>query len=199
MTAPLDKPGQTWRVDGTPTKVGNRPDIQPGPADNFVTGGPPWANVSNTPFRQHKNTNFEGGIASPLIAWWPGRIAKPGMISPELSHITDVPATCLDVAGVAYPAEFGERRVLPLAGRSLLPVLQGGRRDGHQTLAWATSGCRALREGPWKLVSGRAGAWELYNLDEDRSELNDLAQQQPERVQAMAAKFAAWRQAGNPE
>ncbi len=198
LTASLDAPGRTWRADGTPTKVGNRPSIQPGPAANFVTGGPPWANVANTPFRHHKNTNFEGGIASPLIAWWPGEILRPGTVSSELAHIVDIMATCLDVAGVAYPAKFQDRKVLPLAGRSLLPVLRGGPRDGHKSLCWATSGCRAVRAGSWKLVSARAGPWELYDLDADRTELCDLAQQQPERVQAMASILEDWRQRDNP-
>ena len=102
----LDKPGQTWRVDGTPTQVGNRPTIPPGGPDTFVTGGPPWANVSNTPFRHHKQSNHEGGIAAPLIAWWPGVIKQAGAISHEPAHITDVTATCLEAAGVEYPAQF---------------------------------------------------------------------------------------------
>ncbi|HEY6167741.1 MAG TPA: arylsulfatase [Verrucomicrobiae bacterium] len=193
MTSQVDKPGQTWRADGTPTRVGNTPDLQPGPADNFVTAGPAWANVANTPFRDHKNSNFEGGIASPLIVWWPGAVAKAGSISSELTHITDITATCLDVAGVKYPRQFGGRDVLPLAGRSLMPVLKGGQREGHNSLCWATSGCRAVRVGQWKLVSAKSGPWELYDLATDRTELNDLAKQQPERVQAMAKIFAGWR------
>jgi arylsulfatase len=196
MNTQLDRPGQTWRADGTPTRVGNRPDIQPGPADNFVTAGPAWANVSNTPFRGHKNSNFEGGIASPLIARWPAMIKQPGAISRELAHITDITATCLDVAGVEYPDRFNGRTVHPLSGRSLLPVFQGGARIGHKSLCWATSGCRAVRVGPWKLVAARNGPWELYNLDTDRAERQDLASQQPGRVQAMAKAFAAWEQTG---
>ena len=160
----LDKPGRTWRLDGTPTRVGNRPDIRPGPAENFVTAGPAWANVSNAPFRGHKQSNFEGGIASPLIVWWPGIVSGTGAISPELSHITDIPATCLDAAGVAYPEEFEGRRLQPIAGRSLLPVLRGGTRTGHEVLCWATSGSRAVRQGKWKLVDASKGSWELYDL-----------------------------------
>lgn len=192
LRAPLDKPGQTWRLDGTPTRVGNRPDIQPGVADTFVTGGPPWANVSNTPFRQHKQTNHEGGIAAPLIAWWPGVIKQAGAVTLELSHITDIMATCLDAAGVAYPAQFNGREVLPLAGRSLLPVLKGGRRDGHKSVCWATSGCRAIRMGQWKLVAAKGGPWELYDFTTDRTETRDLAGKFPEVVKDLGARWQQW-------
>jgi arylsulfatase A-like enzyme len=189
----LDKPGQTWRSDGTPTKVGNLPSVQPGPADNFVTAGPAWANVANTPFRHHKNTNHEGGIASPLIAWWPGVVAKPGSISSELSHIADIMATCLEVAHEACPATFAQRTVTPPAGKSLLPVLKGGTRRGHESLCWSTSGAKAVRVGNWKLVALANKPWELYDLGIDRTELHDLAKEQPERVKSMAEIFTLWQ------
>lgn len=189
----LDKPNATWRSDGTRTNVGNKPGIQPGPADNFVTAGPAWANVANAPFRGHKQGNHEGGIASPLIVWWPGVITNAGSVNRELSHITDVTATCLDVAGAPYPVEFEQRRVTPLAGRSLLPVLKGAQREGHPTLCWATSGAKAARAGSWKLVALKGGPWELYDLGADRTELNDLSKQQPGRVAEMAKVFEEWR------
>jgi arylsulfatase len=195
---PLDKPGQTWRVDGTSTQVGNKPTIPPGGPDTFVTAGPPWSNVSNTPFRHHKLSNHEGGIATPFIAWWPGVIKQAGAICSEPSHITDVTATCLDAAGVEYPEQFKDRKVLPLAGRSLLPDFAGQRVRGPRTLCWATSGNRAIRIGSWKLVCTRGGPWELYDLAVDRTELNDLAQRHPERVAAMANAFDRWRQ-GTPD
>jgi arylsulfatase A-like enzyme len=190
---PFDKPGQTWRLDGTPTRVGNRPDIQPGPADNFVTGGPPWADVANTPFRGHKNGNFEGAIATPLIAWWPRVIKKTGAVSDEPGHIMDLMATCLDVAGVKYPARFDGRDVLPISGKSLLPVLKGGAGDGHKELCWATGGCRAIRAGQWKLVSPKGGkAWELFDVAADRAETRDLATKYPDRVKDLAARWESW-------
>jgi arylsulfatase A-like enzyme len=120
--------------------------------------------------------------------------AKAGVITPELAHITDITATCLDAAGVAYPAEFNSRQVQPLAGRSLLPVLRGGTRTGHETLFWATSGSRAVREGRWKLVAARNGPWELYDLEADRTELNNLVGQFPERLARMAAAFQRWQE-----
>jgi arylsulfatase len=193
LTAPLDRPGETWRVDGTPTRVGNNPSIEPGLADTFVTGGPPWANVSNTPFRLYKQTNHEGGIAAPCIAWWPAVVTQPGAVTPELVHITDILATSLEIAGIDYPGRLAGRTVQPLAGKSLMPLFQGRQRTGHSSLCWATSGCRAVRMGPWKLVSAKDGPWELYNLDTDRTELHDLARQFPERVEAMAHVFEQWR------
>jgi arylsulfatase A-like enzyme len=188
----LDKPNETWRVDGTLTRVGNRPDIQPGPADTFVTAGPAWSCVANTPFREHKNTNYEGGIASPLVVWWP-KVLRAGSMSGELSHIVDIPATVLDVAGATYPNSFDNRRVTPLAGKSLLPVLRGGSREGHATLCWNTSGSRAVREGDWKLVARKDGPWQLYDLGKDRTELDNLAESHPERVARLAKIFAEWR------
>jgi arylsulfatase len=192
MTGPLDKPGQTWRLDGTPTQVRNEPTIRPGGADTFVTAGPAWANVSNAPFRQHKNTNYEGGIATPLIAWWPGVIRRPCAVTPEVGHIADIMATCLDVAGVAYPAQFNGRNVLPLAGRSLLPVFRGSRPRRHESLCWATSGFRAVRTGKWKLVAARGGPWELYGLADDRAETHNLAEGFPDVVNDLSAKWQRW-------
>jgi arylsulfatase len=189
----LDKPGQpTWRSDGTPTNVGNKPSIQPGPAENFVTAGPAWSCLANTPFRLHKNSNHEGGIASPLVVWWQGAIANPGGITPEPAHITDLMATVLDVARVEYPATFNERTVTPAAGLSLLPVLKGGALT-RDSLCWSTSGSRAVRVGKWKLVSLPNKPWELYDLSTDRTEIHDLAKGQPDRVKAMSEFFTAWR------
>jgi len=190
---PLDKPGETWRLDGTPTQLGNTPDIPPGGPDTFVTAGPAWSNVSNTPFREHKNTNFEGGIATPLIAWWPGVIKQSGAITHEVGHIADIMATGLELAGVEYPAEFNGRSVLPLAGKSLVPVLKGGQRDGHKTLCWATSGSRAIREGKWKLVAAKGGPWELYDMESDRAETRDWAGKYPDKVQDLAREWERWR------
>jgi arylsulfatase A-like enzyme len=187
----LDEPGRTWRSDGTLTRVGNRPAIMPGPADTFVTAGPAWSCLANTPFRDHKQSTYEGGIASPLIAWWPG-IVTAGQISQELSHIADIPATILDVAGQTYPEKFDNRVIAPLAGKSLRPVLTGKPREGHESLCWSTSGHRAVRMGQWKIVSPLKCAWELYDLGQDRAETRDLADEHPERVAAMAKIFESW-------
>jgi arylsulfatase len=195
----MDRPGQTWRVDGTVTTFGNKPSNAPGPAGNFLTSGPAWASLQNTPFRKHKMSNHEGGIATPCIAWWPAVITQAGAITHELGHISDLMATCLDAAGVPYPAEFAGRKLHPLAGRSLLPIFRGGAFPEPRTLGWATKDSRALREGNWKLVAAPKGPWELYNMAVDRTELNDLAAQQPGKVQELAAKWEKWAADGKSE
>jgi arylsulfatase len=193
VIGPLDKAGKTWRSDGTPTQVGNKPTIRPGGADTFVTAGPAWSNVSNAPFRHHKQANHEGGIATPLIACWPATIKAPGTIVHRPVHITDFMATCLDVAGTKYPARYRGRNILPTQGQTLLPVFGGQAPTGSRTLFWATSGARAIREGDWKLVSKKDGPWELYDLSADRTELHDLAGDHPERVREMERAFHQWR------
>jgi arylsulfatase len=77
----------------------------------------------------------------------------------------------------------------PLQGKSLVPIFRGETRQPHETLYFHFGTDRALRQGPWKLVSAKLGRWELYNLDEDRTELNDLSDRQPERVAKMQAEW----------
>ena len=96
-------------------------------------------------------------------------------------------ATCMDVGGASYPA--GKT---PLEGKSMLPILEGKRRAGHPFIAWEHEGNRALRQGDWKLVSKHPGGWELYNIAQDRTETNDLAASQPDRVRKMSALYDQW-------
>ena len=119
-------------------------------------------------------------------------IRSAGAVTPELGHITDITATCLDVAGVAYPGQFNGRDVLPLAGKSLLPVFKNGQRQGHPTLCCATSGCRAIRMGQWKLVAARGGPWELYDLADDRTETHNLAEGSSDIVKDLTARWQQW-------
>ena len=101
-------------------------------------------------------------------------------------------ARCLEVAGVAYPKTFKGKDVTPLEGQSLLPIFQGKRRKGHDAIYWEHEGNRAVREGRWKLVSRFPEQWELYDLETDRTELNDQTAAQPARVKRMAALYDTW-------
>ena len=188
---------------GTPRNTWGDPYAPPGPVNSFDSYGLPWANASNTPFRLYKHWVHEGGIASPLICSWPARIRQGGAITQEPGHVIDLSATCLDVAGVHYPESYREKAVKPIEGKSLRPIFETGSREGHEAIFWEHEGNRAVRKGPWKLVSrfGQGddgnGEWELYDLEEDRSEMNDLAGQNRARVGELADLYDAWsRRAG---
>ena len=177
---------------GCAENVNKTPKVPPGPLASYRTVDRPWANASNTPFRKYKSWDHEGGICTPLIACWPARVKQGGRITRQVGHIIDVMATCLDVAGAAYPTRLGGQDILPLEGKSLLPVLDGRRREGHDAIYWKFGGCRAVRQGKWKLVASRGKGWELYDMAADRTELSNLAAAEPRRVERMAALYAAW-------
>ncbi len=164
--------------------------LDPWDAKSYWTYDASWAHVGNTPFRLYKQNQHEGGISSPLIVHWPaGLEVEPGSITRQPGHLIDFMATFIDLAGATYPRRIGERMIDPLQGKSLLPVFRGQTREPHETLYFHFGTDRALRQGPWKLVSAKLGRWELYNLDQDRTERNDLAAKQPDRVAAMTAEW----------
>jgi arylsulfatase len=181
-----------WRLDGKAMRTGNDPSIMPGPGDTFASYGPEWANVSNTPFRQYKGTNHEGGIATPLVVRWPAVIKQAESVTHQVGHVIDIMATLADVAGATYPSSYQGRNILPLEGKSLLPVFHGQKRDGHRVLCWEQRGNKAIRMGKWKLVALRNRPWELYNLETDRTEISNLAAQQPDIVRQMEKAYLAW-------
>jgi arylsulfatase A-like enzyme len=176
---------------GQRVRLGNDPSIMPGPEDTYASYGLEWAGLSNTPFRRYKSFVHEGGIATPLIAWWPSRI-QPA-ITHEQGHIIDLMPTCLELAGAAYPAEYNGNRILPMEGRSLVPLFQGGTRP-MAVYAWEHEGNRAIRQGDWKLVSRLPSKWELFDMKSDRLEAHDLASQMPAKVAELAALYDTWAQ-----
>ncbi|WP_166831213.1 arylsulfatase [Thalassoroseus pseudoceratinae] len=183
-----------WRKDGVAIKPGSGPDLMPGPHDTFAGYGIAWASTSNTPLRDHKQSAYEGGIRTPLIARWPEVIKQGGQLTRQAGHIIDIMATCLDVAGIEYPTEFQGRRPLPMEGKSLVPIFHGKQRTPHELLAWKCGRGRAIQMGDWKLVRPRDNQpWELYNLGNDIGETTNLATKFPDRVQSMSAKYESWR------
>ena len=164
----------------------------PGPPDTYIGYGRNWANVSNTPYREYKHFVHEGGISTPLIAHWPAGIKARGELRRQPSHLIDLMATCIDLSGVEYPSEYHGKAILPPEGESLVPVFAGQALD-REALYWEHEGNRAVRKGDWKLVAkGRNGDWELHNIADDRSELDNLAGKHPERAEAMAAMWQAY-------
>ena len=168
------------------------PEAEPGTVDSYDTVDMPWANASNTPFRKYKDWCHEGGIATPFVVSWPAVIQQEGSFIHQPGHAIDVMATCLDVAGAEYPAEHKGQPVRALDGKSLLPIFEGRAREGHDALYWQWNRSKAIRRDNWKLVSEFDASWELYDLDVDRTELDNQADQYPGKVREMETLWTAW-------
>jgi len=168
-----------------------KPGVPAGPKESDTACFLPWANASNTPFRLFKHWLHEGGSATPFIVHYP-KLVKEGRIETGYyAHVKDIMATCLDVTGTPYPSESRGYPVKSLDGRSFLPSIRGEETENPETLYLEHEGNRAVRQGKWKLVSyyseargftntpvgkgRRTGAWELYDMEADRTELNDLS------------------------
>jgi arylsulfatase len=169
--------------------------VMAGDADTWVAYGEEWANVSNTPFRLYKHWTHEGGIASPLIVYWPKGISAKGELRRQPSHLIDIMATCLDIAGVNYPKQFNGNVIQPYEGKSLVPAFNN-KEIKRDCIFWEHEGNRAILAGKWKLVSRTLkpkiftekdeNAWELYNLENDPSETANLALINPDKVKELS-------------
>lgn len=149
-----------------------------------------WAWARNAPFRYYKQNQFEGGIATPGILRWPAGIeAKPGTFVHEPAHLVDVLPTLVEIAGAENPAAFPGRDPSPLAGVSLKPLFEGGTLGSRPPIHFLFATDRAIRDGDWKLVSFQSHPWELYRIDRDRTELQDLAAEHPEVVASLSRKW----------
>ena len=177
--------------DGRPIVIGNRPGLRPGGRQTFMSYGRCWSNLSNVPFRLHKSWVHEGGISTPLIVSWPGRIAG-GRAIDEPAHVIDLMPTILDAAGATMPGEIGGNALQALDGVSLLDPLAGGGQLAGRMLFWEHGGHRAARVGNLKLVRERGHPWELYDMDEDRTELSDLAPTHGADVSRLEAAYDDW-------
>ena len=169
----------------------------PTTADSTWFCGESWAWMQDTPFRKYKHYNHEGGIATPLIAHWPAGIAARGKFYTEPAHLIDIMATVADLSKATYPTELAGHEITAMEGTSLSPAFQN-QTLGRETLFWEHEGNAAVREGEWKLVrEGGKNPWELYNLKADRTEQNNLASEQPERVKSLTAKWNEWAERCN--
>jgi arylsulfatase A-like enzyme len=178
--------------DGRPVRQG--PDVMPGPADTFIAYGLNWANVSNTPFREYKHWVHEGGISTPLIVHWPKGITgeRIGKFENQPGHLIDIMPTCLEISGAEYPSEYRGNSIKQLQGASLVPVFSGKPVKRAEPLFWEHEGNRAIRDGKWKLVAKENEPWELFDMEKDRTEMNNLAAANPALVKTLSAKWDAW-------
>lgn len=152
--------------------------------------GPTYAGGADTPFfnsagifgeerGRSKGFTYEGGIRIPMIASWPGKI-KPGTTTDHISAFWDIMPTLCELGGVSTPKDTD--------GISFVPTLLGkGKQDQHEFLYWefpAYNGQQAVRMGRWKgirkdIFKGNKDI-ELYNLDQDPNEQNNISDSYPE-------------------
>lgn len=172
--------------DGRKVRICNDPEVMPGDEDTYQSYGIPWANLSNTPFHLYKHYIHEGGIATPLIMHWPARIKATGEMRHQVSHLIDIMPTLLEVSGGNYPKEYQGNKIIPMEGLSLYPVFDN--KDlPERAIFWEHHGNRGVRLSKWKLVAkGEQAPWELYDMEADRTELNDLVKDKAELVEKMA-------------
>jgi arylsulfatase A-like enzyme len=156
--------------------------LPPGHSQSFRTLDPKWANVGNTPYRFYKQYGHEGGANTHFIAWWPEKI-KGGQIIQQTGHVVDILPTFLDLAGNPLSDSVS------INGLSLLPLFEGNKREDHPFMVSGLDKFRMYREGKYKLVRVNGEEWELYNMEEDPTEMNDLAESLPALVLDMEKRY----------
>ena len=180
--------------DGRPVRTGY--GVTPGPADTYIAYGKGWANASNTPFRRYKHWVHEGGISTPLIVHWPKRVKGRGELRDTPGHLIDIMATCVDVAGAEYLVEYKGEKIIPMEGKSLAYAF-AGMAIVREAIYWEHEGNRAIRWDKWKLVAKNRGKWELYDMEADRTELNDLSGKHPKMVKVFTQMYEKWAKRSN--
>ncbi len=170
-------------------------EVLPGPETTYASLGARWANVANTPFRFWKAKSYEGGICTPMIAHWPKGIKKNvGKTTPEIGHVMDIMATCIDMAAPLIQPNIKETTSSHWKVRACFLSSRPDIARDMTILDLNTYNERAfLSNDGWKLVRpGENAQWELYNLNEDRSENIIWLLQYPEKVAEMSKAYEAW-------
>ncbi len=181
-----------FNYDGVELHFGNNPSIIPGPDTTYSSYETEWANLSNTPFRWYKHYGHEGGVASPFIMYWPERLKDKNSLRRQVTGIIDVMATILDATGAEYPELYDGNAIIPLEGLSLMDAAINNSTVDRDAYYFEHEWNRYIRKGKWKLVTLGNGDWELYDMEIDRTELNDLSDQYPELVEELKDDWERW-------
>ncbi len=176
--------------DGTP--VNYKASTNLGSEGTYPYLGRPWSNAVNSPFRYWKKESYEGGCHTPMIVHWPaGLKTDAGSVTHQVGHVMDVMPTCLELAGAEYPREYERRgnswKIVPMDGKSLLPILRGKGRAGHDSIFFEHSRGRAARIGDWKIS---ADVWSVTSFTELRR--NGLSVERENRYNPEADPKLSW-------
>ena len=161
-----------------------------------------WAMVSSTPFRLYKINTHLGGHSVPCIVSWPRRFPRPERRD-QYGYVTDLYPTLLELVGIERPSQRHGKQLKPLAGSSLVPVLDdAGALAPHTEQVMEMLGHRGYYRDGWEIVTMHLprtpfgdNEWQLYDLRNDPTELHDLAGELPDKVAEMAEAWeaAAWK------
>lgn len=164
-----------------------------GSAETYIHYGTGWANVGCTPFTLYKHYSHEGGISTPCIIRWGNHVKNKGGVDHQPAQFSDIMSTCCELAGASYPKEYNGRKIIPTAGISILPIVKGYELP-ERYIYNEHEGNRMVRKGDWKLVSANfcGDKWELYNIKEDRTEQNNLAEKYPKKVEELEKAYFEW-------
>jgi len=160
---------------------------------NFPWG---WAMASNTPLRRYKQNTHGGGIRDPLVISWPKGIAARGELRHGFRHACDVVPTLLEVLGIEPPASIAGVRQAPIEGVSFAASLGAADPPRGAVQYFEMFGHRGLWKDGWKAVAYHPpgtpfedDVWELYHLDRDFSETQDLAAAHPQKLAELIADW----------
>lgn len=155
---------------------------------SLIDVGPGWAQASSSPSRLYKGFTSEGGIRAPLIIKMPSSGTKhEGEWNKSFVHVSDIMPTVLALAGAKYPQESNGTPLKQPIGKSILPLLNGETNSlsAEKGMGWELFEGKAYIKGNWKILRLTmpfgTGTWQLYDLEKDPGEMNDLSQQFPEK------------------
>jgi len=185
-----------------------------GNATSWVFLGPGWAQAATAPYRMFKGFSSEGGHRVTSFMFHP-TLANDASLDNQYLTLIDVMPTFLDLAGATFDeSTVRGRDVEPMDGRSFVSILEGATDPVYgpdDVIAWELHGQRELRRGNWKLVWEQRPiniawygdnrdswkSWQLYDLELDPTEQQDLAQDEPELVAELAALWEQWADENN--
>ncbi|MFO1116918.1 MAG: arylsulfatase [Beijerinckiaceae bacterium] len=165
---------------------------------NFPLG---WAMAANTPLRRYKQNTHGGGIRDPLVISWPKGIRARGELRHQFAHASDLAPTLLDIVGVAPPQQINGISQQPMTGVSFRASLNDpDAPQRNRPQYFEMFGHRGIWRAGWKAVAYHppttpfdSDRWELFHLDADFSETNDLAAEKPELLEELKALW--WKEA----
>lgn len=187
-------------AEGATLGRGNILDAEKRNLETSNNYGAAWANVSSTPFRLYKHFAHEGGSATPFIMHWPKGIVPQRDWYRPAAQLLDIVPTLLEVCDVKYPKTFHGNKLPSLRGISLAPSFTGKNLMRSKPMFSEHENNAFMIDGSWKLVGkGVAspqgpdiGKWELYNLKNDRTEIQNVAKKENQRLKKMAVAWHAW-------